>query len=181
MNIFKKKILDTFKFYFIVELYEDSYREVVHEAVNKSSELDLNKGNASALDIGTYFLMKSYSHSSELIEGRNAVLFIRDEDYKKYKESIMKFKGSDMFIILDDRIVDPLCSLSIAEYVDSVVEGIIESVNIILPYSSGWDSTFILLDLLSSGFRNIYLPMITSINIPASEIQYEHGKKYVKY
>ena len=175
MNIVKKKILDTFKFYFIVELYEDIYREVVREAVNKSSELDLNKENVSSLDIGTYFLMKECSSKS--IEGKNVVLFIRDNDYKKYKESIMKFKGSDMFIILDDRIVDPLCPLSIAEYVDSVVEGIIKSVNIILPYSSGWDSTFTLFDLLSSGFRNIHLPMIMSINIPASEIQYEDGKK----
>lgn len=177
MNIVKKKILDTFKFYFIVDLYEDSYRGVVREAVNKSSELNLDNGNISLLSIGTYFLMKDYSHSPELVEGRNVVLFIRDTDYKKYKESIMKFKGSDMFIILDDRIVDPLCPLSIAEYVDLAVKGILESVNIILPYSSGWDSTFILLDLLSSGFRSIYLPMIISTNIPASEIQYTHGKK----
>lgn len=174
MNIVKKKILDTFNFYFIMESHEDSYIEVIHEAVKKSSELDLDKMNVSLIDIKIYFTMKEYCAKS--IEEKNLVLFIREKDYKEYKDLIMKVKGNDMFIILDE-VVDLLCPLSIASYIDSVVEGIIESVNIILPYSSGWDSTFILLCLLSSGFRNINLPMIMSINIPASEFQYEHGKK----
>ena len=77
MNIVKKKILDTFNFYFIMESHEDSYIEVIHEAVKKSSELDLDKMNVSLIDIKIYFTMKEYCAKS--IEEKNLVLFIRDK------------------------------------------------------------------------------------------------------